>query len=166
MCTAKSMTDIYEKNKEITSKYVHATSRGHEAVQIAMGIQLKPEDWVSPYYRDDALLLGIGVKPYELMLQLMAKKDDPFSGGRSYYSHPSLRRNDLPNIQRSPPRLSWEAQHKLLRVTRCSHRGDLLGLLPHGLRAAEAIARRGMQPARVLQPQNTHRNCQIINDRQ
>ena len=98
MCTAKAMTDIYEKNKDITSKYVHATSRGHEAVQIAMGIQLRPEDWVSPYYRDDALLLGIGMTPYELMLQLMAKKDDPFSGGRSYYSHPSLRRDDMPKI--------------------------------------------------------------------
>ena len=98
MCTAKAMTDIYEKNKDITSKYVHATSRGHEAVQIAMGIQLRPEDWVSPYYRDDALLLGIGMTPYELMLQLMAKKDDPFSGGRSYYSHPSFRRDDMPKI--------------------------------------------------------------------
>ena len=98
MCTAKSMTDIYEKNKDITSKYVHATSRGHEAVQIAMGIQLKPEDWGAPYYRDDALLLSIGMTPYELMLQLMAKKNDPFSGGRSYYSHPSLRRDDMPKI--------------------------------------------------------------------
>ena len=98
MCTAKSMTDIYEKNKDITSKYVHATSRGHEAVQIAMGIQLKPEDWVSPYYRDDALLLSIGMSPYELTLQLMAKKNDPFSGGKSYYSHPSLRRDDMPKI--------------------------------------------------------------------
>jgi 2-oxoisovalerate dehydrogenase E1 component len=53
---------------------------------------------VSPYYRDDALLLGIGMKPYELMLQLMAKKDDPFSGGRSYYSHPSLKQDNMPKI--------------------------------------------------------------------
>ena len=83
MYTAKSMTDIYEKNKDITSKYVHATSRGHEAVQIALGMQLKSQDWASPYYRDDALLLSIGITPKELMLQLMAKKDDPFSGGRS-----------------------------------------------------------------------------------
>ena len=98
MYTAKAMTDIYERNKEITSKYVHATSRGHEAIQIALGMQLEPQDWVSPYYRDDALLLSIGMTPYELMLQLMAKKDDPFSGGRSYYSHPSLRRKDMPNI--------------------------------------------------------------------
>jgi len=37
-------------------------------------------------------LLGFGITPYELMLQLLAKADDPFSGGRSYYSHPSLRR--------------------------------------------------------------------------
>ena len=36
------------------------------------------------------MLLGIGCEPYELMLQLLAKRDDPFSGGRSYYSHPSL----------------------------------------------------------------------------
>jgi 2-oxoisovalerate dehydrogenase E1 component len=95
---AKSMTDIYEKNKGITAKYVHATSRGHEAIQIALGMQLEPQDWVAPYYRDDALLLGMGIKPYELMLQLMAKRDDPFSGGRSYYSHPSLKRDDMPKI--------------------------------------------------------------------
>ena len=98
MCTAKAMTDIYEDNKDVTSKYVHATSRGHEAIQIAMGMQLEPQDWVAPYYRDDALLLSLGMSPYELMLQLQAKKDDPFSGGRSYYSHPSLRRDDMPKI--------------------------------------------------------------------
>ena len=98
MCTARAMSDIYEKNKEITSKYVHATSKGHEAIQIALGLQLKPHDWVAPYYRDDALLLSMGITPYELMLQLHAKKDDPFSGGRSYYSHPSLRRYDMPKI--------------------------------------------------------------------
>ena len=98
MCIAKAMTDIYEKNKDITSKYVHATSRGHEAIQIALGMQLEPQDWVSPYYRDDAMLLSMGMTPYELMLQLLAKKDDPFSGGRSYYSHPSLRREDMPQI--------------------------------------------------------------------
>ena len=81
MYTAKAMTDIYEENKEIASKYVHATSRGHEAIQIAIGMQLEPQDWVAPYYRDDALLISIGMSPYELMLQLQAKQEDPFSGG-------------------------------------------------------------------------------------
>ena len=98
MCTAKAMTDIYEKNKDITSKYVHATSRGHEAIQIALGMQMEARDWIAPYYRDDALLLSIGMTPYDLILQLQAKKDDPFSGGRSYYSHPSLCRDDMPKI--------------------------------------------------------------------
>jgi 2-oxoisovalerate dehydrogenase E1 component len=61
MCTAKSMTELYEANKEVTAKYVHATSRGHEAVQLALGLQLLPQDFVSPYYRDDSILLGMGV---------------------------------------------------------------------------------------------------------
>ncbi|MBK8611954.1 MAG: tungsten formylmethanofuran dehydrogenase [Flavobacteriales bacterium] len=98
MCTAKAMTEIYEEHFKFTSKYVHATSRGHEAIQLALGLQLKPQDFVSPYYRDDSILLGIGMRPYELMLQLMAKRDDPFSGGRSYYCHPSLKREGMPRI--------------------------------------------------------------------
>src|SRR6201998_1294997 len=98
MCTAKAMTEIYEKNAAVTSKYVHATSRGHEAIQIALGLQLKPQDFLSAYYRDDSILLSIGMKPFELMLQLLAKRDDPFSGGRTYYCHPSLRRDDMPKI--------------------------------------------------------------------
>ncbi len=98
MCMAKNMTELYEENFKIVSKYVHATSRGHEAVQIALGMQLKPEDYLSAYYRDDSLLLSIGMEARELMLQLMAKRDDPFSGGRSYYSHPSLREEGKPKI--------------------------------------------------------------------
>ncbi|MEG1200295.1 MAG: thiamine pyrophosphate-dependent enzyme, partial [Algoriella sp.] len=96
--TAKTLTDLYEENKAVTSKYVHATSRGHEAIQIATGLQLLPQDYLSAYYRDDAMLLAIGITPYELMLQLLAKRDDVFSGGRTYYSHPSLRRDDMPKI--------------------------------------------------------------------
>jgi 2-oxoisovalerate dehydrogenase E1 component len=98
MCTARAMSDIYEENKEVTSKYVHATSKGHEAIQLAVGLQLTENDWVAPYYRDDSILLGIGMTPYELMLQLLCKKDDPFSGGRTYYSHPSLKRAGFPKI--------------------------------------------------------------------
>ena len=98
MATAKVMTELYEQNFKIVSKYVHATSRGHEAIQIAMAMQLLPQDYAFPYYRDDAMLLGIGMQPYDLMLQLMAKKDDPFSGGRTYYCHPSLKDADKPKI--------------------------------------------------------------------
>lgn len=98
MCTAVSMTELYEENKAITSKYVHATSRGHEAIQLAVAMQLKPCDYLAPYYRDDSMLLGIGMRPFDLMLQLLGKKNDPFSGGRTYYSHPSLKDEDKPKI--------------------------------------------------------------------
>ena len=98
LCTAKAMTELYEKNFKQVSKYVHATSRGHEAIQIALGLQLLPQDYAFPYYRDDAMLLSFGLEPYDLMLQLLAKKDDPFSGGRTYYSHPSLKDDDKPKI--------------------------------------------------------------------
>lgn len=98
MSTSKAMTEHYEENFKLVSKYVHATSRGHEAIQIAAGLQLLPQDYAYPYYRDDAMLLSFGMRPYDLMLQLLAKKDDPFSGGRTYYSHPSLRDDDKPKI--------------------------------------------------------------------
>ena len=98
MCTARALTQLYEANKEVTAKYVHATSRGHEAIQLALGLQLEAKDYLSAYYRDDSILLAIGMQPFELMLQLLAKRDDPFSGGRTYYSHPSLRRDNMPKI--------------------------------------------------------------------
>jgi 2-oxoisovalerate dehydrogenase E1 component len=88
MVTAKAMCETYDANRQVC-KYVHASSRGHEAIQIATGMHLLNCDWVSPYYRDDSMLLSLGFSPYELMLQLLAKKADPFSGGRSYYCHPS-----------------------------------------------------------------------------
>ena len=94
---AREMAVIYDEHRQVTS-YVHSTSKGHEAIQLATAYHLKDIDWVAPYYRDEALLLGIGMKPYELMLQLLAKKDDPFSGGRTYYSHPSLLDDDKPKI--------------------------------------------------------------------
>jgi 2-oxoisovalerate dehydrogenase E1 component len=91
------MASTYESNRSLC-KYVHSTSRGHEAIQLATAFHLHPHDWVSPYYRDESLLLGLGIEPYQLMLQLLAKADDPFTGGREYYSHPNYRGNDRPGM--------------------------------------------------------------------
>lgn len=97
MYSVSCMADTYEQNRSIT-KYVHSTSRGHEAIQLATALQLQPQDWVSPYYRDESLLLGLGWSPYELMLQLLTKAEDPFTGGRSYYAHPASRAAGRPKI--------------------------------------------------------------------
>src|SRR5450432_2101639 len=97
MCVAKEMALCYESNRQ-TCKYVHATSRGHEAIQLATAFQLLPCDYVSPYYRDETMLLGLGFTPYELMLQLLAKGNHIFTGGREYYIHPNYRGEDKANI--------------------------------------------------------------------
>ena len=98
MCVARPMAQLYDDNRDICSRYVHSTSRGHEAIQLAAGLLLTASDFASPYYRDESILLAIGLTPLELMLQLLAKKDDPFSGGRTYYGHPSLKRKGFPTI--------------------------------------------------------------------
>jgi 2-oxoisovalerate dehydrogenase E1 component len=97
MCIAREMAGTYENNRSIC-KYVHSTSRGHEAIQLAAAFHLQPCDWVSPYYRDESILLGLGFEPYQLMLQLLAKGGDPFTGGREYYAHPNYRGKDKPGI--------------------------------------------------------------------
>lgn len=97
MCQAKAMAEIYEANRGIC-KYVHSTSRGHEAIQLATAFQLQPQDYVSPYYRDESLIMGLGFSPYQQMLQLLAKGDDIFTGGREYYSHPNYKGDDKPTI--------------------------------------------------------------------
>lgn len=97
MCAANKMASTYEENRSIC-KYVHSTSRGHEAIQLATSFQLLPCDFVSPYYRDESMLLGLGFSPYTLMLQLLAKGEDIFTGGREYYSHPNYRGQDKPTI--------------------------------------------------------------------
>ena len=42
MCVAKRMAVLYDEEKEICAKYVHSTSRGHEAIQLATAFHLKP----------------------------------------------------------------------------------------------------------------------------
>lgn len=97
MQTARHMAETYDANRQIC-KYVHSTSRGHEAIQLAVGFQLKEYDYAAPYYRDESILLGMGFTPYQLMLQLLAKADDYFSGGRSYYAHPSSKLAAFPKM--------------------------------------------------------------------
>ncbi|HEV8634579.1 MAG TPA: thiamine pyrophosphate-dependent enzyme [Chloroflexota bacterium] len=69
--------------------------QGHEAIGVALAQVLRPgEDWVAPYYRDLALMIGLGATPDEVFLHALAKADDPCSGGRqmpAHWSFPRLR---------------------------------------------------------------------------
>ncbi|MEJ0080887.1 MAG: thiamine pyrophosphate-dependent enzyme [Puia sp.] len=97
MATARAMAATYEQNRQVC-KYVHSTSSGHEAIQLATAFQLTAEDYVSPYYRDESILLGLGFSPEILMRQLLARGNDIFSGGKVYYTHPNFRGEGKPTI--------------------------------------------------------------------
>lgn len=71
----------------------HISGIGHEAAQVGAAFALrKGHDWVTPYYRDLALMLTLGLTPKEFVLSLMGKSGDPASGARQMPSHFSLRR--------------------------------------------------------------------------
>ena len=82
--------------------YFHMSAAGHEAIQVAIGMQMDPGvDWAFPYYRDLAFLLSIGVDLNDIFLHMLAKGSDPMTGGRQMPNHWGSKKLNIPT-QSSP----------------------------------------------------------------
>ncbi|HEY8093196.1 MAG TPA: dehydrogenase E1 component subunit alpha/beta [Acidimicrobiales bacterium] len=87
-CVSRAIDDRQISMQKQSRVFFQISGAGHEALGLALARHLRPGyDWFFPYYRDQALVLGLGVTPKEILLQAVGSAEDPSSGGRQMPSH-------------------------------------------------------------------------------
>ncbi|HEX9970283.1 MAG TPA: dehydrogenase E1 component subunit alpha/beta, partial [Acidimicrobiales bacterium] len=87
-CVSRAIDDREMALQKQSKVFFQISGAGHEALLLGLARSLRPGyDWFFPYYRDQALALGLGVTPKEILLQAVGSSEDPSSAGRQMPSH-------------------------------------------------------------------------------
>jgi 2-oxoisovalerate dehydrogenase E1 component len=95
-CVSRAIDDREMALQKQSKVFFQISGAGHEALLLGLARSLRAGyDWFFPYYRDQALVLGLGVTPTEVLLQAVGSADDPASGGRQMPSHWGSREHNI-----------------------------------------------------------------------
>lgn len=88
MVTSRRIDDREISLKRQNKIFFQISGAGHEAVGVAVAEHCEgTRDWFYPYYRDRAMMLGLGQTALDHLLQAVGAEADPASGGRQMPAH-------------------------------------------------------------------------------